>query len=128
MTMFLQQLHTIKGRYRTSSYRRRERRTAPVVRSDTTGIHWGYGVLWGGLFGALRNRVPVIGSAAGLTYGTGLWLIGDELMMPILKLSPPSTDFPWQNHARAFTNHAAYGTTLWLTLETLSRLTDRVTG
>ena len=92
------------------------------------GIHWGYGVLWGGLFGALRNRVPVIGSAAGLTYGTGLWLIGDELLMPVLKLSPPSTDFPWQNHARAFTNHAAYGTTLWLTLETLSRLTDRVTG
>lgn len=88
-------------------------------------IHWGYGILWGGLFGALRSRVPVIGSAAGLTYGTGLWLIGDELMMPVLKLSPCSTDFPWQNHVRAFTNHAAYGSSLWLTLEVLSRLDDQ---
>lgn len=86
------------------------------------GIHWGYGVLWGGLFGALRSRVPVIGSAAGLTYGTGLWLLGDELMMPVLRLSPPSTDFPWQNHARAFTNHAAYGATVWLAMEGISRL------
>jgi uncharacterized membrane protein YagU involved in acid resistance len=92
------------------------------------GIHWGYGILWGGLFGVLRNRVPVIGSAAGLTYGTGLWLIGDELMMPLLKLSPPSSDFPWQNHTRAFTNHVAYGTTLWVTMEALSRLADSVTS
>ena len=88
------------------------------------GFHWGYGVIWGGLFGALRNRVPLIGSAAGLTYGTGLWLIGDELMMPVLKLSPPSSDFPWQNHARAFTNHAAYGATLWLTYKGLSCVTQ----
>lgn len=92
------------------------------------GIHWGYGILWGGLFGVLRNRVPVIGSAAGLTYGTALWLIGDELMMPVLKLSPPSTDFPWQNHARAFTNHAAYGTTVWITLEALSQLDHYITS
>ncbi|MHB1698614.1 MAG: hypothetical protein ACYCSN_00525 [Acidobacteriaceae bacterium] len=82
---------------------------------------------WGGLFGALRNRVPGIGSAAGLTYGTALWLIGDELMMPVLKLSPPSTDFPWQNHARAFTNHAAYGTTVRITLEALSQLDHYIT-
>ena len=90
--------HTLKNNWATGSTPDQQ-----TTEKLAMGIHWGYGVLWGGLFGALRNRVPVIGSAAGLTYGTGLWLIGDELMMPVLKLSPPSTDFPWQNHARAFT-------------------------
>ncbi len=67
---------------------------------------------WGGIFGALRNRIPLIEAAGGLVYGVGLWLIGDELMMPVLKLSPPSTEFPWQNHARAAANHVTYGATL----------------
>ena len=77
-------------------------------------IHWGYGIVWGGVFGALRDRVPLVGSAGGMTFGLGLWLIGDELMMPVMKLSPPSTEFPWQNHARAAVNHFVYSGTFWL--------------
>jgi hypothetical protein len=47
-----------------------------------TAIHWGYGVMWGGLFGALRERAALIGRAQGLGFGTGLWLVGDEVLMP----------------------------------------------
>lgn len=90
-------------------------------------IHWGYGIVWGGTFGALRERVPLVDSAAGLTFGLGLWLLGDELMMPALGLSPPSTKFPWQNHARAAANHAAYGLALFLTHSLLRRLGRKVT-
>lgn len=100
--------------------------TKETAQKAGMAIHWGYGILWGGLFGALRNRVLGVGSAGGVIYGLGLWLMGDELMMPILKLSPPSTEFPWQNHARAMTNHVAYGTTLALTDRVLRKLANRL--
>lgn len=89
-------------------------------------IHWGYGIVGGGLFGALRSSVPAIASVGGLTYGVGLWLIGDELMMPIMKLSPASTEFPWENHARAAVNHLAYGGTVALTHNLLRRVSEAV--
>jgi uncharacterized membrane protein YagU involved in acid resistance len=47
-------------------------------------------------------------------------------MMPVMKLSPPSTEFPWQNHARAAVNHLAYGGILALTHSLLRRISDKV--
>ncbi len=87
-------------------------------------VHWGYGIMWGGLFGALRDRAPLVGTANGVGFGTGLWLIDDEVMMPLIGLSPPSTKFPWQNHARAAVNHVAYGATLGLTHGLLRKVSD----
>lgn len=87
-------------------------------------VHWGYGIMWGGLFGVLRDRAPLVGVGNGLGFGTGLWLVGDELMMPLMGLSPPSTEFPWQNHARAFANHFAYGATLGITHSLLRKLSE----
>ncbi|MCA1593360.1 MAG: DUF1440 domain-containing protein [Acidobacteria bacterium] len=85
-------------------------------------VHWSYGIMWGGLYGALRGRVLLVDVADGVGFGTGLWLIGDEVMMPLMGLSPPSTEFPWQNHARSFANHAAYGATLGITHSLLRKL------
>jgi hypothetical protein len=45
-------------------------------------------------------------------------------MTPLIGLSPPSTEFPWQNHARAFANHLAYGATLGLTHNLLRYVGD----
>lgn len=87
-------------------------------------VHWGYGIIWGGAYGALSNRVPLVDAANGLGFGTGMWLIGDELMTPLMGLSPPSSAFPWQNHARAFANHLAYGATLGLTHNLLRSVRD----
>jgi uncharacterized membrane protein YagU involved in acid resistance len=87
-----------------------------------TAIHWGYGVFWGGMFGALRDRVPLVGTACGVGFGLGLWLIGDEVLMPAMGLSPPSTQFPWRNHARAAANHLAYGVTLGVTHTLLRKI------
>ncbi len=87
-------------------------------------VHWGYGIMWGGLFGALRDRAPLVGTAEGVGFGTGLWLIGDEVMMPLMGLSPSPTKFPWQNHARAAVNHVAYGATLGITHSLLRKLSD----
>lgn len=85
-------------------------------------IHWGYGIFWGGVFGALRNRVPLVGMACGVAFGLGLWAIGDEILMPAMGLTPPSQEFPWQNHARAAANHLAYGATLGVTQNVLRKV------
>lgn len=87
-------------------------------------VHWGYGIMWGALFGALRDRAPLVGRANEVGFGTRLWLAGDEVMMPLMGLSPPSTKFLWQNHARAATNHIAYGATLGITHSLLRKLSD----
>ena len=83
-------------------------------------IHWGFGIMGGGLF----DRLPLVGVADGVGFGAGLWLIGDEVMMPLMGLSPPSTESPWQNHARAFANHFAYGATLGITRSLLRKLSE----
>ena len=87
-------------------------------------IHWAYGIGWGGMYGALRGRVPFADAASGVAFGLGLWLIGDELVVPALDLSPPSAAFPWQNHARAAANHLAYGSTLGLSHSLLRKISE----
>lgn len=81
--------------------------------------------MWGGVYGALRGRLPLVDAGNGIGFGTGMWLIGDEMITPLMGLSPPSQEFPWQNHARAFANHIAYGATLGLTHNLLSSVSER---
>lgn len=39
-------------------------------------LHWSYGIGWGGLYGALYDRVPVFTKAAGLPYGAAVFAAG----------------------------------------------------
>lgn len=73
------------------------------------GVHWGYGVLVGGIYGALRPSASAPDLAAGLGYGTALWLIGDEIMVPLLGLAEGPTGHSISEHASALGAHLAYG-------------------
>ena len=72
-------------------------------------VHWGYGVLVGGVYGALRSDAETPDLAAGLGYGTALWVIGDEIMVPLLGLSEGPTAHSIPEHATALAAHLAYG-------------------
>lgn len=72
-------------------------------------VHWGYGVLMGGVYGAIRPRAELPDLAAGLGYGTALWALGDELMVPLFGLSEGPTAHHWTTHAAGFGAHLAYG-------------------
>jgi len=91
------------------------RRVARTTLSDEqrsrygTAIHWALGIGTGALYGALRNRAPIVGFARGLAFGTGVWLLVDELANPLLGLTPGPRAFPWQAHARGLVGHLAYG-------------------
>lgn len=72
-------------------------------------VHWGYGILMGGVYGALRSEAETPDLAAGLGYGTALWVLGDELMVPLLGLAEGPTAHSIPDHAKGLGAHLAYG-------------------
>lgn len=84
---------------------------APAEQRPKLGqaVHFAYGMAWGAAYGLLRHRFPRLPRASGLLFGAALWLLGDELMLPALNLTPPATKFPKETHLRALAAHLAYG-------------------
>jgi uncharacterized membrane protein YagU involved in acid resistance len=92
-------------------------------RSLAMGIHYGFGAMAGALFGALAPRARFLGAGLGAVYGTLLWLIGDEIGMPMMGLSKPSQEYPWQTHARAWAAHVGYGAAVVSTYKLANKIT-----
>jgi hypothetical protein len=85
-------------------------------------IHWGYGVLQGGLYGVARAQEDGIDLPAGLIFGTGLWLFGDELAVPLLGVQEGPTAYPAEVHLNRLVGHLVYGATTAATTHLLHRL------
>ncbi len=91
-----------------------------------TAVHVGYGLLVSSLYGAARGRrregFDLLG---GLGYATGLWLLGDEIAVPVLGLAKGPGAFPLSSHAQALGAHLSFGLTLAIATQALHRLLDR---
>lgn len=85
------------------------------------GLHWATGVAAGALYAALRQRWPATAAGIGLPYGSGFFVLVDEIMNPLLRLTPGPGAFPWQTHARGLGGHLAFGMATELVLEGLDR-------
>jgi putative membrane protein len=85
-------------------------------------VHYGFGTLTGGMYGALAEVAPVVTRGAGLPFGTVLWAGADEVAVPAFRLSGPPTSNPPAVHAKALAAHLVYG----LAMETARRLVRRV--
>jgi hypothetical protein len=78
-------------------------------------VRVGYGLLVAALHGALRTpgrlrRHTTRGVvASGAAFGIGLWLLGDELAMPLLGLADKPTAYHPTQHAQALIERLAYG-------------------
>jgi hypothetical protein len=82
-------------------------------------IHWALGIGAGVVYALLRRRAPAVRAANGLAFGTGFYLVVDEVLNPVLGLTPGPEAFPWQAHARGLGGHLAFGATTELVLEGL---------
>src|SRR5206468_183091 len=51
-------------------------------------VHYGYGMLVGGVYGALAEVWPNVKIGFGMGYGIAVWLIGSETALPALRLTP----------------------------------------
>ena len=72
-------------------------------------VHWGYGVLLGGVYGALRADEEAPDLVGGLGYGVAAWALGDEVMVPLLGLAEGPTAHGIGTHAKSLGAHLVYG-------------------
>jgi uncharacterized membrane protein YagU involved in acid resistance len=81
-------------------------------RKVETAVHYALGIVPGAIYGALRPRVPGLGAARGLAYGTAVFLLNDELLNTKLGLAGPITAYPTQTHLRGLVGHVVLGATM----------------
>ena len=74
-------------------------------------VHYAFGTLSGGLYGALAEVTPQVTTAGGLPFGAGFWLLADEISVPLLGLAKAPTEYPVSTHAYALASHLVYGVT-----------------
>jgi hypothetical protein len=76
-------------------------------------IHFLFGAAMGALYGAYaegRQR-----KMSGVGFGTTVWLLADEIAMPLLSLSEPTTRRPAEMHLQSFASHVVFGTATEMT-------------
>jgi hypothetical protein len=84
-------------------------------------VHWSYGTLQGGLYGAARRRADVPDLLGGAAFGTALWGIS-VLVLPLLRLGKGPNAYPARKHAAEWGAHVVYGLTAAAVAQALSRL------
>jgi putative membrane protein len=72
-------------------------------------VHYGFGAAVGALYGAWVERSGRDRFRSGLGIGTALWVGADEIAMPLLGLSQPTTRRPVEMHMQSFAAHVVYG-------------------
>ena len=74
-------------------------------------VHYAFGTVTGGLYGALAEVAPQVTTATGVPFGAAFWLLADEVSVPLLGLSKGPTEYPLSTHAYALASHLVYGAT-----------------
>lgn len=72
-------------------------------------IHWALGAGAGATYSVLRQHGRGVGLGQGLAFGSGFYVLIDEVANPALGLTPGPTAFPWQTHARGLVAHLVFG-------------------
>lgn len=76
-----------------------------------TAVHYAFGIVTGGMYGALAEVTPQVTSGAGIPFGAAFWLLADEISVPLLGLAKAPTEYPVSTHAYALASHLVYGAT-----------------
>jgi hypothetical protein len=98
------------GRILYTAVTGKEPRSKELKSTLSNMVHWGYGMMAGGLYGALRGESGIRDIVkGGLVFSVGLWMLGDELAVPLLGLQGGPTSVPPEQHARRLGAHLAYG-------------------
>ena len=75
-------------------------------------VHYGVGATSGAVYGVLAEVMPIVTLGDGTGFGTGVWLLVDEIGVPAAGLSKSARETPLTTHIYAFASHLVYG---WIT-------------
>ena len=77
-------------------------------------VHYSLGVTLGAIYGGLASFEPVA-AGAGTAFGAAVWLIADEVSVPLLGLAPPPQESPISSHINSLASHLVFGLVTHLT-------------
>jgi len=85
-----------------------ERRAQMAART----LHYAFGIAFAGAYVLAVPRARVLASAGGITFGTGLFILSDRMLIPMLKLGRPWARYSRSERLNALASHVAYGVVL----------------
>lgn len=92
-------------------------------------VHLAFGTGWGGLYGLAAGTLPRLGTLkAGLGFGMVVWLVSDDVLLPVFRLSAWPHRYPIQSHLYAIAAHAVYGAVVASTFAALGRAATPATA
>jgi hypothetical protein len=74
-----------------------------------TLTHYAFGAAMGALYGAYAGRRGR--PASGIAFGLAVWLLADEIAMPLLGLSGSTLRRPLEKHLQSIAAHVVFGMT-----------------
>jgi uncharacterized membrane protein YagU involved in acid resistance len=77
-----------------------------------SAAHYGFSAALGVMYALAIERAPMLRAGFGTLYGTLVWAIADEAVMPALGLSRGPREQPLGVHAYALSGHWVFGATL----------------
>ncbi len=74
-----------------------------------SAIHYAFGGALGAIYGAAAVRTPDITAWGGVPFGATVWIVADELGMPMAGLAMAPTEYPLKDHATTLASHLIFG-------------------
>ena len=74
-------------------------------------VHYAFGALMGGIYGALAETESQVKRGAGIPFGGLLFATADEVAVPALGLAGSPTESPLSSHLQGLASHLVYGAT-----------------
>jgi len=74
-------------------------------------VHYAMGATSGAIYGATAELAPVVTKGVGVPFGTTVWAIADETLVPALGLSKSPAEYPVSTHVYGLVSHFVYGVT-----------------
>jgi uncharacterized membrane protein YagU involved in acid resistance len=72
--------------------------------------HFSFGAALGAIHGAASGDNHDFSFARGAAFGAMVWLLADEIAMPLTGLSRPTTQRSLERHLQSFVSHMVFGT------------------
>jgi len=72
-------------------------------------VHYAFGASIGSIYGLTAEYLPGTTAALGMPFGTTVWAVADEGVVPALGLGPAPTKVPRSTHLYALASHLVYG-------------------
>ncbi len=89
-------------------------------------VHYAFGGAGGGLYGLLAASFSEVCSLrGGLVFGTGVWMVSDNLILPGFRLAAWPGAYPVNSHVYAVGAHLVYGGLVYATFAALEKLASR---